>query len=395
MPRNLTTSQKEILRTVDRTNRRILWFHAASVGEYEQARILARRWKEREPEVFLVFSVFSHSGYSQRKEDTLPDIFFALPFDFSAIMSRLADRIRPEKVFYARYDVWPNMALRLSHRNIPQYIISAQMSPRSLRLKKPFDFFYKNIYGIISHIFTVDTENMDRFLRLAPSVSVAGDTRFDAIEARINDQTLSAQISTIQKVKSCAGHRKILVAGSSYMESEIMIAGTMSKPENREKFLNIFFPHHINPDHLDKIMEMLREAGLSFILLSQMELNQYEGCRNKNIIIVDTMGLLTQGYSIADLAYVGGGFEGSVHTVIEPVFFGIPVITGHHIENSTEAMELAKMGLIHPLSRPYPEDFQVAMKHCLDKKQWINTRMRQYFNSKKNAVNSILEYLQV
>ncbi len=395
MPRNLTASQKKILRTLDRSRQRVLWFHASSVGEYEQGRILAQRWKEKNPDVFLVFSVFSLSGYSQRKADRLPDLFFSLPFDFSWTMGHLADVIRPEKVFYARYDVWPNMALALFRRNIPQYIFSAQISPRSLRLKKPFDFFYKNIYGKINHIFTVDTENMERFQRLSPSVSVAGDTRFDAIEARIRDNSIASRKELIQKIKSCAVSRKILVAGSSYLDSEKIIIQAWENPSIRDQFMAILFPHHINPAHLEKIKEMINEAGLSAELLSQMELNQYKGCRKNNIIIVDKMGLLTQGYSMADLAYVGGGFEGSVHTVIEPVFFGIPVITGPHIANSTEAVELAKMELIHPLSGTNPEDFITAMKVCLDKKKWINPRMREYFNSKKNAVKSILKYFQV
>ena len=319
------------------------WFHAASVGEYELVRPFIQEIKKNKPRAVIYVSVFSYSGYIQCRNDKIIDFFFALPFDFYFRMKKVIQNINPKLICYARYDVWPNM-VRVAHKmGVRQVLISATLSKESIRNKFPLSKFYSQVYSYLDQIFTIDKLHQQRFSKIGLASIVAGDTRYDGIKHRI-DQTNESTVH-IQKIKKtiCDRQKKIFVAGSTYATSEKFLI------QFTEKFSHevclVLVPHHTDKVHIKNIERELKKYSLSYVKYTDWVTKKYKN--NFSVFLIDLMGILLDLYSIADFCYIGGGFEGSIHSAIEAAFFKIPILAGPRIERSQDALDLKKIGLIH------------------------------------------------
>lgn len=333
--------------------KKVIWFHSASVGEYEQVRVIAAELKQRHPEIITAFSFFSKSGYLQRYHDPLPDIFFALPFDFKQNMRKLLNALEPVVIVYARYDVWPNLAMLAQQKEIPQLLVCATLKEKSSRYRGLFSGFYRRMYQRLDHILVVDKNNARRFQEFYPNAVIAGDTRFDAVATRIKNSVETQNTREYFEHKKslitelCNNCKTTLVAGSSYLNSEKLLIKALTQLP--ELFL-ILVPHHTDTTHIEHIQQLAQENGVKAVTYSELRQNMSE--KKPQCLIVDQMGILVELYSHAHIAWVGGGFEGSVHTVPEPAGYGLPVFTGETINNSPEALALQRAGLLTTISSP-------------------------------------------
>ena len=360
------------------------WFHVASVGEYEQARIIAINIKNNNQKAYIIFSVFSDSAYYQRKEDWVHDLFFPIPFDFPKRIYNLLSQIQPHIIIYAKYDVWPNMAQQAFKLNIPQVLISALLPLKSKRQYPIISFFYNKVYKYLDVICTINDEHSMRFKKIGLQAVTVGDSRFDAIQYKIEEGRNTINNIFLQKYYKILkeSNKKIIVAGSTYKKSEQFLIEFI---KNNNNYFLILAPHHIDIKHINEIKTIINDNHLNYISLSEYK----DTCLTSdiNILLIDTVGILPFCYSIADICYVGGGWEGSVHSVIEPAYFGKSIITGPYINNSQEAIDLMQQKQLFIMQEPNIQEFT---NHCISPKKESTKNILQYFNNKCGASEQII-----
>jgi 3-deoxy-D-manno-octulosonic-acid transferase len=370
-----------------------IWFHAASAGEFEQARAVAHELKRVHKNVFLSFSFFSDSAYRAKKNDPLPDRLFALPFDFPWRMRALLAAMQPAALIIAKYDAWPNQVRAAVRAGVKVYLVSATLPEKSLRWRFPLKFLLRPVYSAMRAVFSINTQHAERLKKISPhNIVVSGDTRFDAIALRLAaDRTCASQV---MKLKSQLRGRLVLVAGSTYFESEQMLIEYLGlRPRPLEKKLcAVIAPHQVQPQRIAEIEGLAKKNGLKSLRWSEWVKRGV--LRHKrtdfDVLVIDALGILPHLYPLAQVAYVGGGFRGSVHSVIEPVIAGVPVITGPAIHNSAEAEELSAMGLLSVLPALSAQKFRDAVENLARKKRGLRRKLKAYFRERVGASRQIV-----
>lgn len=317
-------------------NKKLIWFHSSSLGEFEQAKPIIERLKQ-EKNVNVLITFFSPSGYVNSKKYPYADLISYIPFDTKSNAEKFTAITNPTLAVIMRYDVWPNMITSLNNKNIPVYLVDATLRDNSPRLLPLIKSFHKILFGKFSRILTVSDSDASQFKSFGfddKKVSAVGDTRFDRVYQR----------SLLAKEKRLISYnvlkdKKILVAGSTWEQDEEVIFPAFLKLVDVDKnVLMIVAPHEPTLLHLEKI-ENEFAGKLKTIRFSH--LNNYS---DERIIIVDSIGILLTLYTYADVAYVGGSFKQNIHNVLEAAVYGTPVLFGPKIENSQEAKRLAEIG---------------------------------------------------
>ncbi len=322
-------------RELDR-KKKVIWFHSASLGEFEQAKpIIKKLWQMEKFNIIITF--FSPSGFENSKNYPYANIISYLPFDSRANAEIFVRIVRPDLAVLMRYDIWPNFIRELKKARIPCYIVDATMRKNSSRALPVIKSFHKALFSDITKILTVSESDAEAFRIFKCSdgqLRVVGDTRFD----RVYEKSLSAKEKKLINPDVLEG-KKVFVAGSTWEQDEEVILPAFLKLAKFDKdVMMIIAPHEPTVLHLEKLENQF--AGkISSIRFSH--LNNYSGER---IIIVDSIGILLTLYTYADVAFVGGSFKQNVHNVLEAAVYGVPVMFGPKINNSQEAKQLAERG---------------------------------------------------
>jgi len=323
------------IRLLDR-NKKNIWFHSASLGEFEQAKPIIEKLRN-EQKVNIIITFFSPSGYENSRKYPNADIISYLPFDTKINADKFVRIVKPDLAIMMRYDIWPNIIYKLKEFHIPIFIVDATMRKDSLRTLSVLRSFHKALFSNISRFLTVsqsDAEGFKLFNCSDESIRVVGDTRFD----RVLQKSLLARDKKLIN-KPIIENKKVFVAGSTWEQDEEVILPAFVKLAKFDKnVMLIIAPHEPTLLHLEKIENEF--AGiLKTIRFSH--LNSYAG---EDVIIVDSIGILLTLYTYADVAFVGGSFKQNVHNVLEAAVYGIPVMFGPKIENSQEAKQLHTRG---------------------------------------------------
>ena len=325
-------SQLQHLRSHDR-----IWFHSSSLGEFEQAKPIIAAIKKIYPDIVIIATFFSPSGYEHSKSYKLANIISYLPFDSHRQANRFVDIVQPTVVVMVRYDVWPNVLWALRKRNIPTMIANATMkknSPRKFLIARQF---HRSLYDCLSYILTVsqnDRLSFNDFGLSRPVIEAIGDTRFDQVKMH-SDEAAKKHILPDRITNG----KKILVVGQSWDADDAVVLPVLLKlQETMPELLTILVPHEPTIEHLEQV-EYRLEGQTSFIRFSEM--NQYN---NEKVILIDSVGVLVPLYRYGHVAYVGGSFKQGVHNVLEPAAFSLPVIFGPKHTNSQEAVALSQQG---------------------------------------------------
>ncbi|MFH2031392.1 MAG: glycosyltransferase N-terminal domain-containing protein [Bacteroidota bacterium] len=313
--------------------KKLIWFHSASMGEFEQAKPIIKKLKE-ERNVNVLVTFFSPSGYRNSLKYPDADIISYLPIDTPINVSRFTKIVKPSLVILMRYDIWPNLIWYLHRVKIPTMIVDATMRKSSKRKWFIAKGFHKTVYRCFTKILTVSQDDSDSFSEFAivsDKLKPVGDTRFD----RVHQKSLNAKDKKLFADGFLDG-KKVFVCGSSWENDEDVILPAFLKLMKYDKdAVLILVPHEPTVLHLEKLEHTLtgKEKSIRFSYL-----NNYSGER---IIIIDSIGILLTLYTYAHIAYVGGSFKQGIHNVLEPAVYGIPVLFGPKIENSQEAQNLA------------------------------------------------------
>jgi len=317
-------------------NKKLIWFHSSSLGEFEQAKPIIERLKQ-EKDVNVLITFFSPSGYENSKKYPYADLIAYIPFDTKSNADKFIAITNPTLAVIMRYDIWPNMIISLKNKNIPIYLVDATLRSNSPRKYPLLKSFHKILFSSFSRILTVSESDAQQFKSFGfddKKVSAIGDTRFD----RVYQRSLLAKEKRLISYNVLEG-KKVFVAGSTWeQDEEVIFPAFLKLASLDENVLLIVAPHEPTLLHLEKI-ENEFAGKLKTVRFSH--LNNYS---DERIIIVDSIGILLTLYTYANVAYVGGSFKQNIHNVLEAAVYGTPVLFGPKIENSQEAKRLAEIG---------------------------------------------------
>ena len=314
-----------ILKNALNKNDKTLWFHCASLGEYEQGLPAFKALRELYKNHKFVLSFFSPSGYEIKKNKSIADVVVYLPLDTKQNAKHFLDMVNPELTIFVKYEIWPNFLNALKKRNSRAILISALFKEDQAFFK----FYGKSLRQalfVFEHIFTQNEASKTLLNSIHYSkVTVTGDTRFDRVYSQLEQDNTVAYIEAFKQDKLC------VVAGSTWPEDEVLIAEYINAhPSNDVKF--IIAPHNIKSSQIEKFQQGL---NVKTLLYSEIE---NEDVSNIKVLIIDSIGLLSKLYSYANIAYVGGamGTKG-LHNTLEPAVFGIPIVIGKNHAGFPEA----------------------------------------------------------
>jgi len=319
-------------------NEKVIWFHAASLGEYEQAVPIIDALKKKYTSHKIAVSFFSPSGYEVKKKDSKLDIVTYLPLDTKKNAGKFLNILKPEIAFFIKYEVWPNLMDVLEKKQIKSYLISGVFRKQQLYFK-PMGQFMAKALSKFDHLFVQNEESLallkDHGFEQA---SISGDTRYDRV---ISQLAMNNQLDFMDKFT--ASGELTMVFGSTWPEDLSITLDAINNAPEHIKF--VIAPHQINSAQIQKLKKSITKKVLCFSEIENQNLEELQ------VLIVDTIGLLTKIYSYADLAYVGGGMGLSgLHNVLEPAAFGIPIVIGKNFEKFPEAKMLRRLGGLFSVS---------------------------------------------
>jgi len=311
-----------------------IWFHAASLGEYEQGLPVMERMKSRFPNHLIVLTFFSPSGYEVRKNNTIADVTVYLPLDTHSNVDKFMEIVRPDMAFFIKYEFWPNFLNALKNRETPTYLISGIFREDQLFFKW-YGGFYRNALNAFEHFFVQNSKSKDLLLKLGKSnVTVSGDTRFDRVASILN------RVNSLEFIEEFKNNSLTIVVGSSWQKDESLLVPYINSAEN-VKF--IIAPHNIKTEQIQALKNSISKKTMLFSEVDFTSSNPIN-LSHFDVFIIDTIGILTKIYSYADIAYVGGGFGNpGVHNLLEPATFGIPIVIGPNYSHFPEAAALVNL----------------------------------------------------
>ena len=357
--------------------RPVVWFHASSLGEFEQGRPLMEAVRRTHPEYQILLSFFSPSGYTVRQDYAGADVVVYLPSDRSSSVRRFLDLARPSKAIFIKYDFWPTMLYELRERGIPTYLISAIFRPDQLFFR-PWGKWYLRLLTLFERLYVQDEDSRQLLQRHGiTAVSVAGDTRFDRVIE------IASAARAIPEAAALEG--KVLVAGSTWPEDEAILLPYFNRLGSEYKL--IIAPHEIHEEHLLAIEAQLTRPSMRYSQLQAGATGDYD------CLIIDCFGLLSSIYRYGRYAWVGGGFGKSVHNTLEAAVYGIPVFFGPEVHKHREVRELIQRGLGFVLHSE--EDFAALLQRFDDEAacREVAQQLEHFFAEQRGATEQLLSQL--
>lgn len=312
-------------------NEQTIWFHAASLGEFEQARPIIEALKKNYKHHKILVTFFSPSGYEVRKNYDLAAVVCYLPLDSALNARKFVAAINPTLAIFIKYEFWPNLLNELKKKEIKTILVSGILRKEQLFFKS-YGGFMRTSLEAFHHFFVQDSNSKELLNSIHfTNITVAGDTRFDRV-LRILEQD-----NSLDFINEFKDNTYTIVAGSTWKEDEELLVNYINtEATDDEKF--IIAPHNIKPA---AILELKKSIHKKTVLYSKKE---GENLSNNQVFIIDTIGILTKIYAAADIAYVGGGLKTGLHNILEPATFGIPILIGNQYDKFKEAQDLVKIG---------------------------------------------------
>ncbi len=306
---------------------RYVWFHAASLGEFEQGRPVIEALRAQHPELKIALTFFSPSGYEVRKNYEGADLICYLPIDTPANAKRFLDLLRPEKAFFIKYEFWANYLTELKSREVPIYLFSAIFRPQQVFFK-PYGRFFRRLLTSYTEIFVQDDDSQNLLAQYDVASTVAGDTRFDRV------LQIQAQAKSLPQIASMLQPSDFtIVAGSTWPADERILIEFFNQTPGCKL---IIAPHEIHEDHITGILSQLKRPYKRFTQLKEGELLDH----TTDCLVIDCIGLLSSIYQFGQVAYIGGGFGVGIHNTLEAAVYSIPVLFGPKYTRFREACQL-------------------------------------------------------
>ncbi len=304
-----------------------IWFHAASLGEYEQGLPVIEKIKIQFPNYKIVVTFFSPSGFEVRKNNTVADITVYLPLDTKSNAEKFIRIVHPEMVFFIKYEYWPNYLNELKNLAVKTYLISGIFREKQAFFKW-YGGFYRNALKTFDYFF-VQNDSSKKLLQSIGyyNVKISGDTRFDRVVSILERD------NSLDFIEQFKNNKTTIVIGSSWPKDESLLINYINNSSKEIKF--IIAPHNIKSEQIQELKNSIIQKTILFSEKENKNLSEFQ------VFIIDTIGILTKIYSYADIAYVGGGFGNpGVHNILEPATFGVPIVIGPNFSHFAEATAL-------------------------------------------------------
>lgn len=359
-----------------------IWFHCPSLGEFEQGRPVLEQIRRQYPDHCIVLTFFSPSGYNVRKNEPLADIVMYMPLDGPVRSRKFVQLVQPQLVFFVKYDFWYYYGKVLHASKIPFFCVSAIFRPSQLFFK-PYGKFFRKILTRYTHIFVQDQSSLELLYKSAiPAVTVSGDTRFDRVLENV--QRRSDELNIIAQF---AEGGDVLVAGSTWKEDEKLLADFLRAQPSLKL---IIAPHELNEDKLAQLKQRFFGKAVRYTQVAS------EGFNGKQVLIIDTIGMLSLIYRYGKYTYVGGGFGRGIHNVLEAAVYGKPVFFGPNYKKFREARDLKAMGcgIVVKNSQELTHVFnELQMADELYKS--LASKSRKYIEDRKGATEILMNFLRM
>ncbi|RUT77988.1 3-deoxy-D-manno-octulosonic acid transferase [Ancylomarina longa] len=371
---------KEIEKSLQGENK-LVWFHAASLGEFEQGRPVIENFKVAYPDYKILLTFFSPSGYEVRKNYEGADFIFYLPADFRKNAKQFMDLTQPKMAFFIKYEFWHYYLKELKDRNIPTYIFSAIFRPNQLFFKS-YGTFHRRMLGAFTHLFVQNQESKNLLQGIGlDNVSITGDTRFDRV------YSIATSSKTLPEMENFSNARPVIIAGSTWPKDEDNIIRYLNTSKSDYKY--IIAPHEVDEGHVKNIVSKINKKWVRYTQASKAEIEAAE------VVVIDCIGVLSSLYRYGDIAYIGGGFGRGIHNTLEAATFGLPILFGPNYQKFQEAKDLIAIGAAYSY-----ENYRDLEKHF--DKYHKNTEFRQtsgqksknYVDEMRGASNKILSLIQ-
>ena len=331
--KNIFERIKQVINPEDK----IVWFHSSSLGEFEQGRPVIEGFRKKHPEYKILLTFFSPSGYEIRKNYNEADYIFYLPIDTISNAERFIRYVNPQLAYFIKYEYWYNFLNTLHEKNIPVFMISAIYRPEQHFFKWYGAWFRKHL-RTIKHFFVQNEESKLLLNKIGiNNVTVSGDTRFDRVYAILQEA------KSFQLIEDFRKNKQLFIAGSTWEKDEEILYDLYSKElkDNGEKGKRkkyILAPHKIDESHINSIINRFEGKAVRYSKMVKAE--ELEA----DVLIIDTIGMLSHIYRYAAITYIGGGFGSGIHNILEAAVFSKPVIFGPIYQKFLEAKELIELG---------------------------------------------------
>ncbi len=354
------------------------WVHAASLGEFEQARNLIDRLREQSPQEIIIVTFFSPSGYVPRANYPAADGVFYLPADTKANARKIVAAIDADRVVFVKYEFW-YYYLREIERSGAQLLLISALFQKKSQFFKWYGGFFRGMLHKFTHLFVQDKYSAKLLYRIGiANVTVAGDTRFDRV---MEIAAQAKELEIVESFTSKATHT--LVVGSSWEADERLIAKLSH--QNRELKI-IIAPHNVNDDNIARL-EKLFEAHSTALYTTSTP----QSVENAEVLIIDCIGILSRIYRYGTLAYIGGGFGSGIHNILEAATWGLPVIFGPKYQRFAEAHDLIELG--SGISINNFQELLDAFTSTIENLGERSKISREYVQNKAGATQKILHYI--
>ncbi|PQJ79747.1 3-deoxy-D-manno-octulosonic acid transferase [Polaribacter porphyrae] len=366
--------------------KKTIWFHAASLGEFEQARPIIEEIKKKQINYKILVTFFSPSGYEIRKNYNLADVVCYLPLDSKSNVKKFVEIVDPKMAIFIKYEFWPNLLNELHKKQTPTILVSGILRDRQLFFKSYGGFMRKTLHAF-HHFFVQDKKSKDLLNSINfDNVTIAGDTRFDRVSKILE------QDNHLDYISEFKNNQYTIVAGSTWQEDEELLVNYINNyASENEKF--IIAPHNIKSD---AISELQKSINKKTILYSDVIANKVkQSLEEYQVFIIDTIGILTKIYAAANVAYVGGGLKTGLHNILEPATFGIPVVIGNKYDKFKEAVDLVKIGGCVSIKnqKEFSDTFS-KLKEDENFRSLTGIINKKYIQENLGATNLIMNYLK-
>lgn len=349
-----------------------IWFHASSLGEFEQVSYLIERIKSEHPQQKILVTFFSPSGYEAKKNFPHADLVLYLPFDFKDHGQRFVECIQPRLVFWVRYEFWLHMLETIHEKNIPIYLLNGVFYSKVHPFYRPI---LKKCLSCFTKIFVISEQSRVHLSRLGFPSEICYDTRYDRMLATVNQPWNDDVIQRFIK------DRYVVVCGSTWEKDEQIIQKAV---EHHQEISWIIVPHEVHASRIDSLKSRFPQACVY---------SQYSEEHTASVLIVDKIGFLSKLYRYAQIVYVGGGFDKVVHSLIEPLAYAQPILIGKNIEKSEEAREFVREKIVTQIQSD--AEF-LAEINVLSTEQNASERGKKqlFFQSRQGSINKIISIIK-
>lgn len=356
--------------------KKVVWFHCASLGEYDQGKPIMEAWKAKFPTDFILVSFFSPSGYEQIKDKSVGDYTCYIPLDTPRNARKFAHHFRPSVTFFVKYEIWINHLKEANKIGSKLYSISASFRENH-RFFKWYGGNFRKALALFDHIFVQNEKSKELLATIGINqTTVAGDTRFDRVVQRAQEN------KTNKILAPWVGNESVFAVGSSWPADEAILIPNINNSIIQEKV--ILAPHEVDQKHVEEITQQLK---VSFQLYTNLRKGEALASSTR-VVILDCIGVLADAYRYGKIAYVGGGFGTGLHNILEPAAFGLPVIFGNQHGKFPEAQDFINNGI--GIDVEDTQGFLTAYAHFKEQND-ITEKVQEFVQNNSGATAIIMQ----